>query len=158
VGPSETKEIRTMKRLWARKWLVAVGAVVIFLSVGAVAWAATGDDENGWDHALNAASSGLEYAAGLAGAQTASTDGTTVQDRRQARQERREERVERQQALLEHLRDDMSAADQETDDQLMGTIDEQRQALQEARQELAGTLKELRQLVDKYVDAGSGSD
>ena len=40
-----------MKSIWRKKWLVAVIAVAIFLSVGAVAWAATGDDPVATDEA-----------------------------------------------------------------------------------------------------------
>ena len=40
-----------MKSIWRKKWLVAVIAVAIFLSVGAVAWAAAGDDPVATDEA-----------------------------------------------------------------------------------------------------------
>jgi hypothetical protein len=137
------KEIKIMRRIWKQKWLVVIGAVTIFLSIGAVAWAATGSQ---------LATNGVSLS-------TATTDVTgsgqgPAADRRQAAQERREQRFERQQQLMQLLRGEMTPADQASYDQLVAVAKEKRDALQEARQDLADTLKQLRELTNKYLDAG----
>jgi hypothetical protein len=145
-----------MLRLWKHKWLVVVGALTIFLSVGAVAWAAT-DDES-------------DSAAGARAAVLADTTSTTApggqadiavqrpgQALREALREKRQQRLERLQALTDALRGDMTPADQATYDQLVSQAKAQREALQQARQNLANTLKDLRDLTDKYLHLGNGA-
>lgn len=141
-----------MKQIWAHKWLLAIVTLVVFLSVGAVALATTGDDtavctedcaEGAGDCAL--AGTGGEGAAGLGAAGAGETVGRAGEDR--LRQLRRT-----QAALLEQLRDDMTAEDQALYDELVATVKEQREALQQARQDLRATLQQLRQLGEKYLD------
>lgn len=132
-----------MRRIWKQKWLVVIGAVTIFLSIGAVAWAVTGS----------------QPATGGVSLSTAANDGTgsgqgVAANRRQAAKERREQRFERQQQLMQLLRGEMTSADQASYDQLVAAAKEKRDALQEARQDLADTLKQLRELTNKYLDAG----
>jgi hypothetical protein len=118
-----------------KTWLVVVGTLVIFFSIGAVAWAVTDDG--------TCAGDGLRSGRGPG-----------------AMQEWRGERWERQAALYDALRDDMSPEDQVTYDELVAAVEEQRAALQQAREELKNTLKELRTLVDGYLDldGGTGTD
>jgi parvulin-like peptidyl-prolyl isomerase len=144
-----------MKRLWMHKWLVVIGAAVIFLSVGAAAFAATyggtvssGSDSAATMVAQNAAGPG----AGAALAQRSAVE------RKQAMRERVAERLERQKARLERLRDDMSAADQNKLDELVERIEDQQAELKKARQELAATLKQLRELVKKYLPASDSTN
>ncbi len=136
-----------MRRIWKQKWLVVIGAVTIFLSVGAVAWAATGSQPATNGVSLSTATS---VGAGLLQGQAA--------DRRQAAKERLEKRVERQQQLMQLLRGEMTPADRASYDQLAAAAKEKRDALQEARQDLADTLKQLRDLTNKYLDAGGAGN
>lgn len=132
-----------MRTIWKQKWLVVIGAVTIFLSMGAVAWAATGSQP---------ATAGVSLS-------TATSDGTALgqgpgAERRQAAKERREQRLERRQQLMQLLRGEMTPADQAAYDQLVAAVQEKRDALQEAREDLADTLKQMRELTNKYLDAG----
>jgi hypothetical protein len=140
-----------MRSVWKHKWVVVIGAMVVFLSAGAVAWAATDNEETSWETLMNVTDDVGASLTNVADDQTGGAE-TPGAARRRAMQERRQERLERRAALMEHLRDDMSAEDQEKYDELVATIKEQRAALKEAREELAGTLKELRELTDKYLD------
>jgi hypothetical protein len=150
------KEARTMRRLcglWGHKWLVTVATVTIFLSIGAVAWAATGDEPD----VCAAGQVGAAVGPGLAaagddGSATAGGPGAAI---KKAIAEKRQQWLKKQAALMEELREDMTAADQALYDQLVATAKEQREALLEARQELTETLKQLRDLGKKYGDAGT---
>jgi basic membrane lipoprotein Med (substrate-binding protein (PBP1-ABC) superfamily) len=146
------KEARNMKRIWSHKWLVIAGTLVIFLSIGAVAWAAGNE---------TATATGDQAAAGLLLASTGD-DGTQTQAGqgaaiRQKLKEKKQAWIQRQKALMDALRDDMTPADQSAYDRLIAAAKEQRDALKEARQALNGTLKELRELTNKYLDAGTGT-
>jgi hypothetical protein len=132
-----------MKRIWKQKWLVVIGAVTIFLSIGAVAWAATDSQP---------ATAGLSLSTAI-GNGMALGQGPAA-DRREAAKERRDQRLERQQQLMQLLRGEMTPADQASYDQLVAAAKEKRDALQEAREDLADTLKQLRELTNKYLDAG----
>jgi uncharacterized protein involved in exopolysaccharide biosynthesis len=139
-----------MNRLGSRKWLIVGGALVLALSLGAVACGSTSDDQS-----LARPGMGLnervQANGGSVGDEGVVARGPAAQ-RGQAMKERREARADRREALLEGVREKMSAAEQATFDQLTATAKEQHAAVQAARQELAGTLKELRTLVDKYLD------
>jgi hypothetical protein len=136
--------------MWKRKWLIMVATLAVFLSVGAVAWAATGE----------APATAPAVAAGTEGTVTdmaACKDdcgeaGRPVAALRKAFVERREQWVGRHKQLMDALRDDMTPEDRALYDQLVETAEQQRQALQEARSDLTGTLKQLRDLADKYLD------
>jgi hypothetical protein len=145
-----------MRSIWQRKWLVVIGTLTIFFSVGAVAWAATGDEAvSGTGTRATSGAASLLTTGSEDEEATCLTPGAAW---RQARQERREQRIERQEALYDALRGDMSTEDQAAYDELKATIEEERTALQEARENLAATLRELRELTDKYLglngDAG----
>jgi hypothetical protein len=133
-----------MRRIWKQKWLVVIGAVTIFLSIGAVAWAATDSQSATGGVSLSTATGDTSGAGAGPGAAL-----------RQAAKERRAERFERQQQLLQLLRGEMTPADQASYDQLVTAAKEKRDALKEAREDLAATLKQLRDLTNKYLDAGS---
>jgi len=146
-----------MKKSGRTKWLVIVGALVIFFSVGAVAWAAT--DEGNTQGSAVGRSMGPGGLAMMFGEddQDEAAAGCeerrqTFEERRQAFEERREQRRERLEALLDGLRDDMSPQDQATYDRLKKEIEEKRAALEAARQDLAAAVKELRELTDRYLD------
>jgi hypothetical protein len=140
-----------MRSIWRHKWVVVIGALVVFLSVGAAAWAATDEDETSRDTVLNVTDD-VEASLTTAAADTEATAEGRSAALRQRLKEKRDQWLKRQAALMEHLRDDMSAEDQEKYDELVETVKEQRAALREAREELTGTLKELRELANKYLD------
>lgn len=139
-----------MKRIWKHKWLVIAGSAAIFLSIAAVAWAASGNDTaTGGSTAVVAADSGstVTSVAGDAGAQA------TVAKLKDALKQRMGQFMKRQEALLQQLRAKMSPGDQALLDQLVAKAKDQRDALRQARQNLADTLKQLRDLRNKYLDA-----
>ncbi|HLA82282.1 MAG TPA: hypothetical protein VJP78_11800 [Thermoleophilia bacterium] len=144
-----------MKRMWKRKWLVAGGALVIFLSIGTVAWATSGPG-NGPAGAPPANAG----AAVLAVAGTGETDAISLEAfkaKRAALKEKCERFIQRQKALFDLVRDKMSPADQATYDQLVQQAKDQREALQKAGADLRSTMKELHDLTQKYIDAQTGS-
>lgn len=144
-----------MKKLGSHKWLVAVGTVLVVVSLGAVACDSSGNDQA----AANQVTAPGDTMQGLGASVGMPNKGGVMAERRQAMKERREARAERHQALLESVRDKMSASDQALFDQLTASIEQQRAAAQQARQNLADTLKELRTLVDKYLDLNdTGTD
>jgi hypothetical protein len=144
-----------MKKLGSHKWLVAVGTVIVVVSLGAVACDASGNDQAAANQ-IGASGNTMQAPGGNVGM---SNKGAVMADRRQAMKERREARAERHQALVESVRDKMSASDQALFDQLSASVEQQRAAAQQARQKLADTLKELRTLVDKYLDMNeTGTD
>lgn len=132
-----------MRSIWKQKWLVVIGAVTIFLSIGAVAWAATDSQPATDGVSLSTATGDI---AGLGQGSAA--------DRREAAKERREQRLEWQQQLMQLLRGEMTPADQAQYDQLVAAAQDKREALKEAREDLADTLKQLREFTNKYLDAG----
>jgi hypothetical protein len=157
-----------MKTIWRKKWLVLVVAVAIFLSIGAVAWAAAGADDPAASTATTAAAAATaatatsdELSAGaaslIAGLTQGLGDGSGTPAEKAAAaakvmKQRGEKWLQRQAALMEKLRADMSPADQALYDKLVAAFKQQRDALKEARQNLVETVKQLRGLRDKYVD------
>lgn len=140
-----------MRTLGSRWWLLAVGALVIVVSLGAVACGSdSGDpsdagvvtDQRPNDRVQAPAENGGKRAPGLQ---------TPLADRRETLQDRREGARDRREAILDNLRAQMSAEDQALFDELQASIEEQRSALDKDRQELTDTLKELRDLTDKYL-------
>jgi hypothetical protein len=145
-----------MKKSGSHKWLLGVGALVVVLSLGAVACGSADSDQAAAMRGMGPGER-LQAAGGNAGGNGATS--SPAAQRRQAMQERREARAERQQALLENARAKMSQQDQAAFDQLTETLKQQRAAVQGANQDLAATLKELRALVDKYLDLdGTGTN
>jgi Ni,Fe-hydrogenase I large subunit len=143
-----------MKRLWTHKWLVIVGTVTIFLSVGAIAWAATGDEPDTYAAGEVGIAAGYGLAAAGNGDGSATADGPAAAVKKAAA-EKRQQWLKKRAALMEELREEMTAADQALYDKLVATAKKQREALQEARQELSETLKQLRDLGKKYRGAGT---
>ena len=151
-----------MSRIWRRRWWVmAAVAVVAFMSVGAVAWAESGNDSStettaaaGATTTTVAATATTDDDATLAGLCAAMGDGTAAQrvaaGLKQMRQ-RGQQWLQRQAAIMDKLRATMSPADQAQYDKLIAQFKEQRVELKKARQDLAGTLKQLRDLHNKYL-------
>jgi hypothetical protein len=150
------KEDWQMKRMWKHKWVVTGVALVIFLSIGTVAWAATGGDD-GTTASMTPANAGAASLAAAATGQANGIDASTINARRAAIKEKAAQFAKRQKALLDLLRDKMSAADQATYDQLVQQANDQRAALEKARADLKATAKDLRDLTRKYLDAESGT-
>ena len=148
-----------MKGIWRRKWWVLPATVAIFLSVGAVAWAATGGDQASATAASTTVTTTTATGDGslLAGSDAAAgADSATVQRAvaglREMKQ-RGQQWLRRQAALMKKLRAQMSPEDQALCDQLLAKFKDQREALQQARQNLVQTAKQLRDLRNKYQPA-----
>jgi ABC-type transporter Mla subunit MlaD len=139
-----------VKRIWKRKWLVLIATLAIFLSVGAVAWAAT----EGGTTTETAVATGDRT--GVVAAAVCEEDcdqiGRPGPALRKAMRDKAEQWAGRHTKLMEALRGDMSPDDQALYDRLVQTAEQQREALQEARSDLMDTLKQLRDLADKYLD------
>jgi ABC-type transporter Mla subunit MlaD len=146
-----------VKRIWRHKWWVVIATVVVFLSIGAVAWAATGSDESSGSTATALATDDTGPAdvyAAVGSATGLSVD--EVKARIENLRQKGERFLQRQAALMDKLREQMSQADQELHDKLVAAAKDQREALKEARQNLAETLKQLRELRNKYLDEALG--
>jgi len=149
-------------RMWRRRWLVVVGTMAIFLSVGAAAWAATGDGAE--NAAPGPAALALGDGVALALADAAGTDqvalaavGKPGPEFREALKEKREQRIKRIEALMKLVREKMTPEDQAAYDRLVQTAKDQRAALQQAKENLGTTLKDLRDLTDKYIGVESST-
>lgn len=145
-----------MKRIWRHKWWVIAATLVVFLSVGAVAWATSGDGNPSCPVAHTGEAKGALL---VATAQDGSDAGDAKPGAalRQKLKEKRDNWLKRHKALLDKVRDDMTREDQAKYDELIETIKEQREALQQARKDLAATIKELRELVGSYLDLDDGA-
>ena len=153
---------RMWTRMWSRKWLIAVGTMVIFLSIGAVAWAAAGGGEApapSWGVATQPA--GEPAVITLAYAEdesSAALEGKPLLNKQALREkkevltEKRQRWLQGQKTFMNLLREKMTPEDQAAYDRLAQTAKDQLAALQEARENLAETKKELRELTDKYID------
>jgi ABC-type transporter Mla subunit MlaD len=142
------------KRIWRHKWWVLVATMVIFLSVGAAAWAAA---DEGTPESTLASAADDDLLAGLCAVVGDSTGlAADVRECAQNMRERGERWLKRQQMLMDKLREQMDAADQALYDKLVAAAKEQREALKEAREDLAETMKQLRDLRDKYLDQALG--
>jgi hypothetical protein len=141
-----------MKSIWKRKWLVTIGALVIFLSIGAAAWAAAEDNSP------VAAGDTVQPAAGTAttvAAEQPDQETGALQQLRQAAKDRWQQWLKHEGRLYQAVRNDMTPEDQARYDQLLQTVKDKRAALQEARKELSSAMKDLRELVDQYLDKQS---
>jgi hypothetical protein len=148
-------------RMWSRKWLIVAGTMVIFLSLGAVGWAASGVGAQtaepaagipiGADGALVAVASGGGDPLSLVAAGTPNPQAGAALKGKLA------QRVKRLEALMKLVRDKMTPEDQAAYDGLVQTAKDQRVTLQQARQDLTKTLKDLRDLTNKYIDVGGAS-
>ncbi|MBN1629199.1 MAG: hypothetical protein JW990_05525 [Thermoleophilia bacterium] len=139
-----------MKRLWRRRWLLIAVTMVVFLSVGTVAWAATTGGTDAAEGGDGEVMTSMLLAAAGVGDESGPDTGPGAAVRRAMRDKLQEVRFLRSK-LLEELREEMTPADQALYDQLTATLEQQREALQKAREELKGTLEQLRDLGKKYV-------
>jgi hypothetical protein len=139
-----------MKRLASHKSLIAVGAIAVALSFGAVACGSGTEEEVAQGQALEQRQSaqGDSYGRnpGAPGARP------NLMQRRQDAKERLEAQAERRETMLAELREDMSPEDQQLFDELRAAIAGYKESLEQTRQELADTLKQLRELTDEYRD------
>lgn len=160
-----------MRRLWKRRWLLIPVALAIFLSVGAVAWAATGGGSSDDAGPIAAEAGVLVAAASMSdgGPALGAPDGDFREAMKEAAARVREGLKEAgaglkkaMKAIGEHwraegadrkdaLRDEMTPQDRARYDDLLKRLDEQRAELREIREEMKETLGELRDLCKKYL-------
>ncbi|MBN1320072.1 MAG: hypothetical protein JXA87_04435 [Thermoleophilia bacterium] len=145
-----------MKRLWKRKWLVIPVASVIFLSVGAVAWATTGGepaDEVGSIAGEAGALAAVVSVGDEAGAKVREAVKEAAVGLKKAmeaaREHWREKRADRA-AQEEALREEMTSEDKALYDALLEKLEGQRAELRELREEMKETVDGLRELRKKY--------
>jgi len=156
-----------MKQLPAHKWVVAVGALVLTLAIGAVAWAATGTpgigsgggnrspgdcagclvgDQGAEDGRAEAAGS---WGMGRGGRMMPGLGGG--EERSGRLQECLERWRERGRALLGQMREKMTAEDQASLDSLLRQVEAQREVVRKAFEPLRGIREQIRDLIDKYL-------
>lgn len=158
-----------MRRIFGHKWAVGVGALMLVFALGAISWAATGDTAT--DQAAPeavapdaVAPDGLgfgmfggggpegefaHFGGGMRGG--GMRGGGEITEEMQAQMdERRAAHEARRDAFLDLVREKMTAADQASLDELLGTAETQREALEQARDALHGTTSQIRDLVGKY--------
>lgn len=146
-----------MKRLWRRKWLVIPVALIIFLSVGAVAWATTGGDAADEVGSIAAGKATLITSAS-AGDETGAKVRESVREAaaglrkamQAAREHWREKRADRV-AKMEALREEMTPEDEALYDALLDKLEGQRAELKELKEDIKETLDGLRELHRKYL-------
>ena len=138
-----------MRRIWKHKLLVMAGSAIIFVSIGTVAWATTsGQTVTGGATTVAAA----DTTGSTLGSDSATTLRGQIAQARQVLKQKRDQFLKRQEALMQHLRADMTPADQALYDQLVATAKQQRDEVRQAFDKLKGTLKQLRDLRNKYLD------
>ena len=158
-----------VRKIVRHKWVVPVAALILVLSIGAGAWAATdttgttpstdgstapstdGDTEAYCDPG-ESGFGGRGHMRGFAG-----DDGA----RDEARQNMRGYMQERLESYVDSVRGQMSTADQQKLDTLLDQLETERESLQKAADEVRDTMQELRDLIDQYdapaSDSSSGS-
>jgi hypothetical protein len=157
-----------MRKLLKRKWLIPIAALILTLTIGAAAWAATGP---GSTDSTTAPSSNTPSTTAPSTTQPSGPEGfggpcrgrgdrlgtraPLTDEQKQALQQEQQARKAERDAALKLIRDKMSASDQATFDQLQATAAEQRTALQQAEQNLRATSDQLRALVQKYGGIGA---
>lgn len=134
----------------------------MFLSIGAVAWAATGGGETqvppvgaatqpaGEPAVLALAYAEDESSAALAGKPPLNKQ--ALREKKEVLREKKQQRLKRHETFMNLLREKMTTEDQAEYDRLVQTAKDQRAALKEAHENLAETKKELRELAGKYID------
>ncbi|MFH0915822.1 MAG: hypothetical protein V1912_05175 [bacterium] len=151
-----------MRRLLKRKWLIPVAALILTLTISAVAWAATG--ANPTDSTTSPSANTPSTTVAAAPQPSGENDlrgpcgrgdrfgqrAPLTEEQKQALQKEQQDRQAKRDAALKLIRDKMSAADQAAFDQLQATATEQRAALQQAQQNLKTTTDQLRALVQEY--------
>jgi Spy/CpxP family protein refolding chaperone len=137
---------------------------MLVFALGAISWAATGDTAADQAAPAAGAPNGLgfgmfggggpegEFAyfgGGMRGG--GMRGGGEITDEMRARMEERRAAHEAQRdAFLDLVREKMSAEDQASLDELLGTAETQREALEQARDALHGTTSQIRDLIGKY--------
>ncbi len=155
-----------MKGLFAHKWVVAVAALVLTLAMGAGAWAVTTTpgtgavdcdecvgDCTGCSETGAAASGALAGAPGYSGLGRGGrmTQGLgDLEQMREGMQERFERWQERRGAVLDLVREKMSAEDKAALDDLLEQAETQHDAVRKALEEMRGIREQIRDLIDQY--------
>lgn len=160
-----------MKGLLAHKWVVAVAALVLTLAIGAGAWAVTGTPGMGTgtgDECVGGCSgdcAGCPEAGGAALGPQAGSAGDAgmgrggrmmqglgdLEQMREGMQDRFERWQERRGAVLDLVREKMSAEDQAALDALLERVEAQRDAVRKAMEEMRGIHQQIRDLIDEYL-------
>ena len=144
-----------MKRIWRHKWWVMAATLVIFLSIGAAAWAASSDDPGVCPAAGEGTADCVALAAAGTGGEGQAGSGSRLGAARSMLQGNRQRMHRLQAALLDELSEDMTPADKALYEQLMTTLDQQRAALEQARQDVRDTVEKLRELGKKYLGSNT---
>ena len=173
------REVHTdMKSFFRHKWVIPIAALVLTVSLGAVAFAAGGAPEAadcsgvcaGEESCVGAAllindeaqlrglSAGAQGAMGVKRWMQGGPGRPELSEEQKAELEKRRQEMEsRRQAMLDLVKEKMSAEDQAELARLQSTVEEQQEALKKAREELSSTMKEMRDLINKYLDVAGSS-
>ena len=140
-----------MRRLLRHRLVIGLSAIVLVVTVGAVAWAAPGGGGGTGIGTVGpprlTADEGERF---LGGHWRRGALGRVPEEFEQRMQERRALREQRRDAFLELVREKMSAEDQAALDRLTAQAEQQRDALEQARQAVIATERQIHDLVDEY--------
>lgn len=153
-----------------RRWLVPTAALLISLTIGATAWAAT--DSGSTDSTGSSGTSSVTapepgrgdflfgggHPGGMRGGPGDFGGIELTDEQKQELEARRQEREARHEAMLDEIRAKMSADDQATFDQLRATAEQQRDTLEQAREALRDTTDQMRDLMGPYIDELAPAD
>lgn len=144
-------------RFFKRKWVVPVAALVLTLSVGSIAFAATGSTT------MDASTSGVVSTATTVTVR-ATTDatldlsgGAVDQGSAVLSSDQLAVAQAKENAILDLIREKMTSADQATFDQLRAAATEEQAALQQAQTDLSDTTAKIDLLVDTYLGISTSS-
>ena len=157
------------RAIMRHKWIIPVAALVLVLTIGAGAWAATDNGDQSSERTTP--SSGSEfgdraycapetYQGGMRSRPGGCFRDDQVPDG--TREDFRQRAQDRLESFTDSVRDKMSAEDQQRLDTLLQQLEQQRQAMREAADNARETMQQLRDLMDKYgtadTESTSGSD
>ena len=159
-----------MRKLFRHKWVIGVAAMILTLAIGAGAWAATGvgSGGNGTGTAIGDCTGDCAGAGGLGTAVRAAMRGGGIMDKvrelpafeelKDRLQERRGDATKYRGAILDLVREKMSAEDLATLDALLETAEQQREEIKKAHEELRSTMEQIRDLVKEYLPVEETED
>ncbi len=153
-------EVRNIVR---HKWVVPVAALILVLSIGAGAWAATDSTDSSTQSAQDATEADCGVDEGMRGIRghMRGPFGDRAAGEGQ-RDEMRANMQERLESYVDSLRSKLSAEEQQQLDTLLEQLKTKREALDRAADDMRQTVEELRDLLAPYRtnsnDAGSGTD
>jgi hypothetical protein len=164
MASDDSNEVKRMKqffqrRVFRRKWVVPVAALVLTLSIGSIAFATSestgaGSPVSATVSTPTTATASAATAAAAAGPVDGGTVGSTGSS---LSSDQSEAQQAKENAILDLIREKMTSTDQATFDRLRAVAVEQQAALQQAQADLNDTKAKITTLIDKYLGVPTGA-